>query len=360
MNIVISAGGTGGHIYPAIAIINKFKEKDKKTNILYIGTHNRMEKDLIPQLGIRYEELEIYGFSTKLIGRDIKNIFLIKKAQKKCQKLFQDFKPDVVIGAGGYVTMPVLSTAFKMKIPVVIHEQNSVPGKTNRYLASKANLVCVSYETSKQYFKKAPKVVYTGNPCGENALKGPKLTKESLGLAKDKKLVLIVSGSLGSNTINSFFKKVLSRVDDSANYEVLYITGKAYYEEFSKDTTFSKNVKIIPYLDNMAGLLHCVDLIISRAGAGTLAEILATQIPSIIIPSPYVANNHQYYNALDLKNKKVSIMIEEKDLDDKKMYELITALLKENETYKQMQENLRDINMKNSSDIIYNEIKKVI
>lgn len=361
MNIVISAGGTGGHIYPAIAIINKFKEKDKDTNFLYIGTHNRMEKDIIPKMGIKYEEIEIYGFSTRLIARDIKNIFLINKAKKKCLELFKKFKPDVVIGAGGYVTMPVLAAASKMNIPVVIHEQNSIPGKTNKYLARKADLVCVSYENSKKYFTKAKKICYTGNPCGENALTTKQINKETLGLTKNKKLILIVSGSLGSNTINDFFAKVLSHVENEANYEVLYITGKAYYDDFIKDRKFSKSVKILPYLDNMSGLLKSVDLIISRAGAGTLSEILAAQVPSIVIPSPFVANNHQYYNALDLKNKKVSIMIEEKDLNDKIIYELMTNLLKDNnEEYQKMKDNLHNMDMKNSSEMIYKEIKKVI
>lgn len=361
MNIVVSAGGTGGHIYPAIAIINKFKEKDPNVNVLYIGTHNRMEKDIVPKLGIRYEELEIYGFSTRLIMRDIKNLGLINKAKKKCLELFKEFKPDVVIGAGGYVTFPVIMTAHKIGIPVVIHEQNSIPGKTNKFLARKADLVCVSYENSKKYFAKAKKVCYTGNPCGENALTGPKLSKKSLGLSENKKLVLIVSGSLGSNTINDFFAKVLSYVNDDASYEVLYITGKSYYDDFIKNRSFSKNVKILPYLDNMSGLLQSTDLIISRAGAGTLSEILAVQVPSIIIPSPYVANNHQYYNALDLKNKGVSMMIEEKDLNDKIVYELMNNLLKDNNSeYQKMKDNLHNMDMKNSSEIIYNEIKKVI
>ncbi len=361
MNIVVSAGGTGGHIYPAVAIVNKIKEKDKDTNVLYIGTHNRMEKDIIPKLGINYEPLEIYGFSTRLIGRDIKNLFLINKAKKRCLKLFAEFKPDVVIGTGGYVTMPVIAAAHKMGIPVVIHEQNSIPGKTNRYLASKANLVFVSYENSIPYFHKAKKVIFSGNPCGENALKSIPASKKDLGLSDDKKLVLIVSGSLGSNTINAFFTRVLSWVKDDANYEVLYITGKAYYENFIKNKTFSKNVKILPYVDNMTSLLKSVDLVISRAGAGTLSEILALQIPSIIIPSPYVANNHQYYNALDLKNKNVGIMIEEKDLNDKKVFELVNDLLKDNNAeYKKMKEKLQKMGMKNSSEIIYEEIKKVL
>lgn len=360
MNIIVSAGGTGGHIYPALAIINKFKEKEKNLNVLYIGTHNRMEKEIVPNMNIPYEEIEIYGFSKKQIIRDFKNIFLIRKAIKKCIKLMEDFKPDVVIGVGGYVTMPVLYAAKKLNIPIVIHEQNSIPGKTNKLLSSFADLVCTSYDNSNMYFKKAKKVIYTGNPCGENALTTNRITKESLGLHKSKKLILFVSGSLGSQTINDFATKFLSLFEDNDNFEILYITGNAYYDDFIKDKTFSKNVKILPFLNNMSGLFRDVDLIISRAGAGTISEILALEIPSILIPSPYVANNHQYYNALDLKQKKVSIMVQEKELNAKKVYDKVKDLLSDSKEYREMKNNLKKLDMKNASSIIYTEIKEIL
>lgn len=361
MNIIISAGGTGGHIYPAIAIINKFKEKEKDVNILYIGTHNRMEKEMIPKLGIRYEELEIYGLSKTEILRDVKNLFLIKKAIKKCKKIMKGFKPDVVIGVGGYVTMPVLYAAKKLGIKTVVHEQNSVPGKTNKLISKNVDLVCTSYENSNRFFNSAKKVVYTGNPSGENALTTKKIHKEDLGLHKDKKLVLVVSGSLGSETMHNFFNKVLSRVNENDNFEVLYLTGRNFYDDFMNGKEYSKNVKVMSFLDNLSGLFSDVDLIISRAGAGTISEILALEIPSILIPSPYVANNHQYYNAKDLKDKKVSILIEEKDLNDQDFYNKIKELLEDdNKEYKDMKDYLRKIDMKNAATIIYNNIKEIL
>lgn len=361
MNIVISAGGTGGHIYPAIAIINKFKEKEKDLNIMYIGTHNRMEKDIIPGMNISYEAIEIYGFSKKLIGRDIKNVSLIIKAIKKCKSLFKEFKPDVVIGAGGYVTMPVLYAAKKMGIKTVIHEQNSIPGKTNKMLAKNVDIAFLSYDNSKKYFTGAKKVIYSGNPCGENVLTNKSISKSSLGLSSSKKLVLVVSGSLGSGTINDFFQSFLSKVIGDEDYEILYITGKDYYEDFVSNKKFASNVKILPYLDNLSGLFTSCDLIISRAGAGTISEIIAAKVPSILIPSPYVANNHQYYNALDLKNKNVSDLIEEKDLDSKKLYDKVNTLLEKNNLeYQNMKANLEKLTSKKASDIIYEEIKKVI
>ena len=360
MNIIISAGGTGGHIYPAVSIINKFKEKEKDLNVLYIGTHNRMEKDIIPSLGIKYEAIEIYGFSKTDLKRDVKNVFLIKKAIKKCMKIMEEFKPDIVIGVGGYVTMPVISAARKLHIPIAIHEQNSIPGKTNKLFAKNVDLVCTSYENSDKYFSSAKKIVYTGNPCGENALTTTKIPKESLGFHQGKKLVLFVSGSLGSGTINDFALKLLSTIDENDNFEILYITGNDYYETFTEGKTFAKNVKVIPFLNNLSGLFSDVDLIISRAGAGTLSEILALEIPSILIPSPYVANNHQYYNALDLKEKGVSLLIEEKDLDAKKMYDKMKELLNNSKEYQDMKENLHKLDMKNASTIIYEQIKELL
>ena len=177
---------------------------------------------------------------------------------------------------------------------------------------------------------------------------------------KNKKLLLIVAGSLGSESINNIFLKFLSKVNENDNFEVLYITGKNYYDDFINGKTFSKNIKIIPFLDNMSGLLRNVDLIISRAGASTLSQIIASKVPSILIPSPNVANNHQYYNALDLKNKKISILIEEKNLNTDKLYDKVNDLLNSSNEYKEMKNNLEKINMISSSEIIYNEIKELL
>ena len=358
MKIIVSAGGTGGHIYPALAIIKKFQEKEKKLEVLYIGTHNRMEKQIIPKMGIKYQELEIYGFSKTNIIRDIKNIFLINKATKKCMEIMKEYKPDVVIGVGGYVTYPVIKAAHKLGIKTFIHEQNSIPGKSNVALAKYASLVGVSFKSSMNSFTSARKVIYTGNPCGENALTIPKISKTTLGFKENDKLIIIVAGSLGSTTFNDKFKSFLSVVDDY--YKILYITGKDYYDDFIKDTKFSKNVKVVPYFDNLAGLIKDSYLIISRAGASTISEILALKVPSILIPSPYVANNHQYYNALDLANVGVSEVIEEKNLSLELIKVTINELVNNPKKYQEMKNNLKSITMKESSTIIYEEIRKLL
>ena len=360
MRIIVSAGGTGGHIYPALAIINKFIEKEPNTEVLYIGTHNRMEKDIVPKRGIKYEELEIYGFSKTNIKLDIKNVFLIRKAYKKCLKIMKEFKPDVVLGIGGYVTYPVIKAANKLGIKTFIHEQNSHPGKSNIMLQRKADLIGVSFKESASIFKHPKgKVFYSGNPCGENALSLEPMDKKTLGLDPKKKLVVIVAGSLGSSTMNQKMLDFLKIAKDE-DYEVVYITGKNLYEDFIKDQEFGKNIKVLPYLDNLPALLKNTDLIVTRAGASTMSEILSLNLPAIFIPSPYVANNHQYYNALEIKNNGGGDIIEEKDLTSTTLASKINLVLGDEKLYNSMKENLAKMSMNNSSDVIYNEIKEMI
>lgn len=357
MRVIITAGGTGGHIYPALAILNKIVEKEPDSKILYIGTHNRMEKDIVPSVGYDYVPLEIYGFSRSDIKRDIKNVFLIKKAYKKCLKIMKEFKPDIVIGVGGYVTFPVIKAANKLGIKTFIHEQNSIPGKSNRALAKKVSMIGVSFEDSKKYFDEK-KTYLTGNPCSENALDIRAVSKTKYGLSRDKKSILIVQGSLGSKVINDKMLPFLQSIDNE-DYEVLYVTGKNYYEEYSKNH-FSKNVKVVPYVENLSALMKDIDLMITRAGASTISEIMALEIPSIFIPSPYVANNHQYYNALSIKNAKAGEMIEEKDLTSENLKEKINYILNNPLVYNEMKNNLKEMSINNSSTMIYNLIKNLL
>lgn len=359
MRIIVSAGGTGGHIYPALAIIKKFQEKEKDLEVIYIGTHNRMEKEIVTKLNMNYEQLEIYGFSKTNIIRDIKNIFLIKKAFLKCINIMSKFKPDVVIGCGGYVTYPVIKAAQKLEIATFIHEQNSIPGKSNIALANSASLVGISFLSSKDYFKNKDNIIYTGNPCGENALSVKTVSKATLGFKPKSKLIIIVAGSLGSTTFNDKFKAFLTMVEKE-KYNILYITGKAYYEDFIKDASFPKNVKVVPFCDNLVSIMRDADLIISRAGASTISEILALKIPSVLIPSPYVANNHQYYNALDLKNSHLAELIEEKDLSPSLIEVTINELIYNEEKYKEMKEAMNKLNTASSSTIIYEKVKELI
>ncbi len=356
MKALITAGGTGGHIYPALAIIDKIREIEPNSEFIYVGTTNRMEKDIVPAKGIEYVGIEMYGLS-KNIFRDLKILTLIIKNEKKIKDLIKRFNPDIVIGTGGYVTYPVIKAAKAMHKKVFIHEQNSIPGKSNKMLARIADRIGVSFEDSKEHFEKN-KVIYTGNPCSERALSIPKISRTRYGLSQDKKFILMVQGSLGSTSINEKMQEFLSSIDDE-DYEVLYITGKKSYEEFKKNK-LSKNVFVEPYIENLSGLMKDADIIVSRAGASSISEIIALKKIAILIPSPYVANNHQFFNALSCSKNKASIMIEESELTAKTLKKQIDAILNDLELQVNMRLNLSKMQKNDSSTTIYETIKEMI
>lgn len=357
MRVIISAGGTGGHIYPALAIINKIKEHEPNSEFLYIGTHDRMEKDIVPQKGIPFETIEIYGFNRQNLLKNFKVLSCLLKSRKKCRKLIKEFNPDVVIGVGGYVTVPVISCAKKLGYKTFIHEQNSIPGKANKYLSRLVDKIGISMKSTEKDFPK-DKVVFTGNPCSEDAVKKSAMSKASLGLSEYKKLVLIVMGSLGASTINKIMIEALPKVKDE-NYEVVFVTGKKDYETVVKNE-FPSNVKVVPYIDGMTGLMKRTDLIITRAGASTLSEIIALKVPSILIPSPYVPNNHQYINAMDLVNANAAEIIEEKNLNSDILIKKIDDLLYNHKSLEEMKNNLNFLAVPNSAEIIYNTLQELI
>lgn len=357
MRVVISAGGTGGHIYPALAIINKIKEKEKKCDILYIGTTDRMEKDIVPKLGIKYVGIEMEGINRKKLLSNISVFIKYKKAINKAKKAIKEFKPDVVIGVGGYITAPVLIAAHKLKIKTVIHEQNSVPGVSNKLISKYADKICVSLPNTVSYFNKE-KTVYTGNPRSEEIINIKPALKKDFGLDEDKKLVLIVMGSLGSTTMTKKIKELVPHFKDK-DYQVLIVTGKSYYGEFKK-INLSKNVKIVPFLENMINLLKKTDLIISRAGASTIAEITAIGLPSILVPSPYVTNNHQYLNAKELEDYKASKLVSEKDFCPEVIVSLVDDILNNKTLYNEMKKNSLKLGVPSSATKFYDEVKKVI
>ena len=307
MRVIVSAGGTGGHIYPALAIINKIKEEEPNSEFLYIGTHNRMEKDIVPKTGIPFVGIEMYGFNRKNLLKNFKTIKCLYKSKKQLKSIIKEFNPDIVIGVGGYITYPVITTAHKLGYKTFIHEQNSVAGKANLMMADSVDLIGVSLKSSMNEFP-TKKVIFTGNPCGENALKVKRIDKTTLGFTKGKKLVVIVMGSLGAENVHKFMKENINKFS-SKNYEVLYITGKNNYEDI-KSIKHPSNVKLLPYLDNLAGLFKDTDILITRAGASTLSEIIALKIPSILIPSPFVPNSQQFKNAMDLVNNKAALLVE--------------------------------------------------
>ena len=357
MKVVISAGGTGGHIYPALAIINKIKEIEPDSEFLYIGTHNRMEKDIVPTYDVPFKAIEIYGFNRKNMLKNIKTLKCLIGSYKKCEKMIKKFNPDVVLGFGGYVTFPVIKTAKKLGYKTFIHEQNSVPGKANSYLEKYADLIGVSFKSSSKFFP-TYKTVFTGNPCSEEALKVLPASKREFHLDEKNKLVLIVMGSLGSAKINDFLKKSVNLFKDK-DYDVLFVTGKNNYEEIA-NIKIPKNVHIVPYVDKLTRVMKKCDLIVTRGGASTLSEIMALKLPSIIIPSPYVPNNHQYKNALDLANVNASVILEEENLKGDILVRTIDELINNPDKLEEMSNNLEGLGPNNSATIIYENIKELI
>lgn len=356
MRVVVSAGGTGGHIYPALAIIDKIKEKEPDSEFLYIGTHNRMEKDIIPERGIPFKSIEMYGFNKKHLLKNFKTISCILKSFKECRKIIKEFNPDVVVGVGGYVTVPVIREAKRLGYKTFIHEQNSLVGKSNRYLAKYADAIGVSFSSSVQYLPKE-KTFLSGNPCSENAVNVEAASKTELGLSANKKLVLVTMGSLGSSSVNNYLEGILSKFEGK-NYEVLIITGKSSYDDFIKNE-FPSNVKVLPFYEGLTKVMKRTDLFVTRAGASTLSEIIALSVPSILIPSPFVANNHQYINALDLIKKDAALMIEEKDLKGDILIEKIDEVIDDDIKLHHMKENLKDLRVPDSALIIYNKLKEI-
>lgn len=357
MRVIIVAGGTGGHIYPSLAIINKIKDMEPNSEILYIGTTDRMEKDLIPKKNIPYIGIEMKGLNRKNL---FKNFSVLKKylqAVKKAKEVIKDFNPDVVIGVGGYITLPVLTAASSLSYKTVIHEQNSYPGMSNKLLASKVDKILVSLPDTINFFPKA-KTIYTGNPRSEEIIKIKKFDKRTLGFLENKKLVIIVMGSLGSATVNKQLLELTPKFK-SKEYEVLIITGEKYYKDYQK-IKIPTNVRIKPFLDNFINILKSTDLIISRAGASTIAEITAIGLPSILVPSPYVTNNHQLKNAKELEKNGAALVLEEKDFNSDKILILIDKVLKDNDYYKKMSTNSKKMGVPDSAERIYKEIRKLV
>ncbi len=357
MRIIVSAGGTGGHIYPALAIINKLKERNKDLEVLYIGTTDRMEKDIVPAQGIRYIGIPMKGLNRKSLFKNIEVLRTYNNAIKKSKEIMKEFKPDVVLGIGGYITAPVVKAAHSLGIKTFIHEQNSIPGFTNKRLKKKASRIGVSLKESEKYFKGC-NVIFTGNPRSEEAYNATPVDKKKYELSDNKKLVLFVMGSLGSQTITNIMKDIIPSFKDK-DYEVLFVTGNNYFDSY-KDVEIPKNVKMVPMLKDMLNVLKKTDLIVTRAGASTIAEITAIGVPAIMIPSPYVTHNHQEKNAMVIEENGGAVVIKEKELTKDRLISTIDSLISSNEKLEQMKKCSKALGVTDSATKIANIIEKLV
>ncbi|MDQ0227077.1 undecaprenyldiphospho-muramoylpentapeptide beta-N-acetylglucosaminyltransferase [Metabacillus niabensis] len=361
MKVIVSGGGTGGHIYPALALINEIKKNSSDVEFLYIGTENGLEKDIVKRAGIPFKSIEISGFKRKLSTDNLKTIARFFKGVSLSKKYMKEFKPDVVIGTGGYVCGPVVYAATKLNIPTMIHEQNSLPGITNKFLAKYVDKVAICFEEARKYFP-SQKVVLTGNPrasevLGQDAEKG----RQSLGLKANQKTVLIFGGSRGAKAINEAVLQMIPLLKNKP-YQIVYVTGEVHYDKVMKEVELledSSHVMIKPFIHNMPEVLASVDLIVSRAGATSLAEITALGLPSILIPSPYVTANHQEKNAQAISENHAAMMIREQELNGELLLTHIDEILLDDKKLAEMSKASAELGIPDAATRLYRELLEI-
>ena len=364
MKILLSGGGTGGHVYPAIAIANKIKEENPEAEIIFVGTEKGIESEIVPKYGYELKTVTVQGFKRKIDFENVKRVFKLFKGLEQSRKIVKKLKPDVVIGTGGYVSGPVLFNSSMSKVPTIVHEQNSFPGVTNKILAKMVTKVLTSFEDSHERFPEETrsKLVLTGNPVRKEILISKKsVSRRKLGIQEDKKMVLCYGGSGGSRKINDSMKLVIRNLvnDDIA---FIYATGKNFYDGFISDINdldLKPYQKVVPYLEDMATALAACDIVIGSAGAISLAEITALGKPSIIIPKAYTAENHQEYNAKSVESKGAGIAILEKNLTPETLNETVYKLLGDRDLLLDMSNASKEIGKPEAIDIIYKEVMEV-
>jgi len=329
LRVIVSGGGTGGHIFPAVSIANAIKAEYPDAEILFVGAEGRMEMQRVPAAGYKIIGLPIAGFDRKNLLKNVVVLYKIAKSQWKARKIIKEFKPHVVVGVGGYASGPTLKTAGQMGIPTLIQEQNSYAGVTNKLLAKSAKKICVAYDGMERFFP-AEKIIKTGNPVRQNLLDA-KVTKaeatESFGLDPKKRTVLVIGGSLGARTVNESILQHIEDIREAKDVQFIWQTGKYYSEEIhmalAKEDPV-QNMKVTDFISNMDNAYAAADLVISRAGASSISELCLLKKPCILVPSPNVAEDHQTKNALALSTKGAAIFVKDSDARN----ELIPLALK--------------------------------
>jgi UDP-N-acetylglucosamine--N-acetylmuramyl-(pentapeptide) pyrophosphoryl-undecaprenol N-acetylglucosamine transferase len=361
MKVIISGGGSGGHVFPAIAIANEFKKQRPDAEILFVGAKGKMEMEKVPKAGFPIKGLWISGFHRKLTLRNLMFPFKLVSSLFKAFGIIQSFKPDVVIGVGGYASGPTLQVATMKGIPTLIQEQNSFPGITNRLLAKKVNRICVAYEGMNKFFPEE-KIRLTGNPVRQDIVELTDKKEEGLkhfGLVQNKRTILLFGGSLGARTLNDSMAANKDLLEKNQNVQVLWQAGKLYIEEFNQSATAQlDNVKILPFIDRMDLAYAMADVVICRAGALTISELCLVGKPAILIPSPNVAEDHQTMNAKALSTKDAGILVADKNA--KKMLEQALHVLDNEQVMNDLKKNIRKLAKANAATNIVSEILQII
>jgi UDP-N-acetylglucosamine--N-acetylmuramyl-(pentapeptide) pyrophosphoryl-undecaprenol N-acetylglucosamine transferase len=358
IKIIVSGGGTGGHIYPAISIANALKQKIENCEILFVGAEGKMEMEKVPAAGYKIVGLPIRGLQRSLSKENLKFFPRLFKSLRKAKKVVKEFQPDVVIGVGGYASGPLLHVASKLGIPTLIQEQNSYAGITNKLLAKKAKKICVAYDGMERFFPKE-KILLTGNPVRKdliNIAQKNKEAKEYFKLDPQKKVILIVGGSLGARTINNSVLNALDQIKDS-EVQLIWQTGKFYFDKVKEELKSwdLDNVKVFDFVSRMDLAYAAADIVISRAGAGTISELCLVEKPSILVPSPNVAEDHQTQNAMALVKKNAALMVKDVEAQQKLIKEAL-SLIKDADLLEELAKNSKALAKPKAADDIANEI----
>ena len=371
MKVIIAAAGTGGHINPALAIANKIKQEEKNSEIIFVGTDRGLENDLVPRAGYELKKIDAYGFNRQISIDNVKKMYKTFKSIGQAKKKIEDFKPDIMIGTGGYICLPVGIAASKYNVPIVLHESNAFPGVAIKMLAKKAETILVGFEDAKERIKNAKNVVVVGNPSKVKKLNFTEKQKQEIinkiGLTDlSKPIVLVFGGSQGAQKINESFINIISKKLNK-DYQIIWATGPNQYDMIktklqSLNISINNipNVKILPYIYNMEEVMNCVDLVVSRSGAMTITEISIVGKPSIFIPFPYATENHQEYNAKVLEKVGAAKIILDAKLDDNILNSTINEIISDKEKMCRMSENAHAVEIKNVEDKIYVELCKIL
>ena len=362
LRIIISGGGTGGHIFPAVSIANAIKEQLPDTDILFVGAEGRMEMHRVPAAGYQIKGLPVAGFDRKNLLKNIPVLIKLFKSQRMARKIVKDFRPHAAVGVGGYASGPTLKVAGSMGIPTLLQEQNSYAGVTNKLLAKQAKKICVAYDGMERFFDK-DKIILTGNPVRQG-LRNHEVTREeairSFNLDQNKKTILILGGSLGARTINQCLMNHLDKVKASG-VQFIWQTGKIYIDEAQAAVTQAGELPMLhvtDFISDMATAYSAADLVISRAGAGSISEFCLLQKPVILVPSPNVSEDHQTKNALALVNKNAALYVKDSEANDQLLDKAIDAV-NQPELLKNLSKNIAELAFTDSANVIAKEVIKL-
>lgn len=344
MRYILSGGGTGGHIYPALAIGEEIKKQDKEADILYVGKKDSLEEELANKYNFEFKGIDISGLPRKKLNKDtVITFFNLMKGLRECNKIINDFKPDIVIGTGGYVCAPIVFKAQQKKIKTAVQEQNAYPGKTNKILAKKADYVFINFMEAKKYLDNE-NIIFTGNPIRDVFSHiDRKKSRDKLNIKDNEKFVFSFGGSGGQESTNDAILEILNNKNDLP-FKLTHVTGRDHFDYFmGKAENIPDNVEILDYTHKVYDYLSSADLVIASSSAMTLAEISALGIASILIPKAYTAGNHQYYNAMSYSNMGASAVIEEKDLNGETLLKEIEKILDNDDERNKMADNSKKL-----------------